>query len=192
MLPLFCLISFLFFSLFASLLTRPRLKAPSFKGKVNEAQRSRRPWSALLNKKWHMQSTNLYTAGFLFSSQTVRDLTVFGACVPFANCGMIFCYYVAKRWRLHVDHSVGSLGLCLVGDFTGESANAVPHTEKLRARVTHIWGNRRGQPNRSAMERPRPGRSAFLITDPPAPGKYACTSSATNSTHLRVHPCSRP
>ena len=86
----------------------------------------------------------------------------------------------------------GSLGLDWIFDFTGESANAVPHTEKLRARVTHIWGNRRGQPNRSAMERPRPGRSAFLITDPPAPGKYAWTSADIKCTHLRPSPRSRP
>ena len=33
----------------------------------------------------------------------------------------------------------------------GESANAVPRYQKLRTRVTHIWGNRRGQLHRSAM-----------------------------------------
>ena len=33
----------------------------------------------------------------------------------------------------------------------GESANAVPRYQKLRTRVTHIWGNRRGQQHRSAM-----------------------------------------
>ena len=35
-----------------------------------------------------------------------------------------------------------------------------PHTHKLYSRVAHIWGDRKGQPNRSAMERPRPGRTA--------------------------------
>ncbi|KAI8783858.1 hypothetical protein BgiMline_024010, partial [Biomphalaria glabrata] len=40
------------------------------------------------------------------------------------------------------------------------SANAVPHTQKLRTRVTHIWGDRRLQPTRSAMSEPRPGRTA--------------------------------
>ena len=55
----------------------------------------------------------------------------------------------------------------------GESAYAVPHYHKLRTRVTHIWGNRRGQPNRSAMEGPHPGGTAFLITVSPVPGKYA-------------------
>ena len=39
---------------------------------------------------------------------------------------------------------------------TGDSANAVPHYQKLRVRVTQIWGNRRGQPNRSAIVRPHP------------------------------------
>ena len=57
-------------------------------------------------------------------------------------------------------------------DFTGDSANAVPHTKKLRTRVTHIWGNRRRQPNRSAMEGSLPGRTALLITVSPVPGKY--------------------
>ena len=51
----------------------------------------------------------------------------------------------------------------------GESANAVPHTQKLRRRVHPIWVNRRGQPNRSAMERPRPRGAAFVITAPPPP-----------------------
>ena len=58
-------------------------------------------------------------------------------------------------------------------NYTGDSANAVPHYQKLRTRVTHIWGNRRGQPNRSAMEGPHPGGTAFLITVSPVPGKYA-------------------
>ena len=50
--------------------------------------------------------------------------------------------------------------LCVKGD----SANAVPHYQKLRVRVTNIWGNRRGQPNLSAMERPHPRGTAFMIT----------------------------
>ena len=55
----------------------------------------------------------------------------------------------------------------------GDSANAVPHYQKLRTRVTHIWGNRKGQPIRSAMERPRPGRTSLMIKVSPVPGKYA-------------------
>ena len=38
---------------------------------------------------------------------------------------------------------------------TGDSANAVPPTKKLRTRVTRIWGDRSRQPNLSAMEGPR-------------------------------------
>ena len=34
---------------------------------------------------------------------------------------------------------------------SGESANAVPHTKKLRTRVAHIWGDRKGQPNRKVQ-----------------------------------------
>ena len=63
----------------------------------------------------------------------------------------------------------------------GDSANAVPHYQKLRTRVTHIWGNRKGQPNRSAMERPRPGRTAVWITVSPVPGKYAVLRVAFTS-----------
>ena len=40
---------------------------------------------------------------------------------------------------------------------SGESANAVPHYQKLCSRDSHIWGIRRGQHNRSAMAEPRPG-----------------------------------
>ena len=55
---------------------------------------------------------------------------------------------------------------------SGDSANAVPHYHKLRTRVTHIWGDRKGQPNRSAMVRPHSGGTAYLITVAPVPGKY--------------------
>ena len=65
-----------------------------------------------------------------------------------------------------------ALGFLLLFQISGDSANAVPHYHKLCTRLTHIWGNRRGQPNRSAMEGPRPGGSALLITDSPVPGKY--------------------
>ena len=64
-------------------------------------------------------------------------------------------------------------------NYKGDSANAVPHYQKLRTRVTHIWGNRRGQPNRSAMERPHPGGTAFRITVSPVPGKYALSAFRT-------------
>ncbi|KAL1122510.1 hypothetical protein AAG570_002841 [Ranatra chinensis] len=39
-----------------------------------------------------------------------------------------------------------------------------PDYQKLRVRDIHIWDIRRGQPNRSAMEGPRPGGTALLIT----------------------------
>ena len=62
---------------------------------------------------------------------------------------------------------------------TGDSANAVPPTKKLRTRVTRIWGDRRGQPNRSAMERPRSGPISFMIEIQPVPGKYAYVAEGT-------------
>ena len=67
---------------------------------------------------------------------------------------------------------------------TGTSANAGPHYQKLYARVTHIWGNRGGQSNRSAMRGPRPGRTALVITVPPASGKYAWPRISSTGLHV--------
>ena len=87
--------------------------------------------------------------------------------------------WVTERW----DNSlcaVLSFYFCLcyyllILVITGVSANADPHTNKLRTRVAHIWGYRRRQLNRSAMEEPLPGETACLITVFPVPGKYAGT-----------------
>jgi len=57
-----------------------------------------------------------------------------------------------------------SVVISWIGYGSGDSANAVPHYQKLRVRVTHIWGNRRGQPSLSAMEGPHPRGTAFVIT----------------------------
>ena len=55
---------------------------------------------------------------------------------------------------------------------SGDSANAVPPTKKSRTRVTNMCGDRRCQPNRSAMERPHSGPTAVVIAVQPVPGKY--------------------
>ena len=72
----------------------------------------------------------------------------------------------------------------------GESANAVPHYHKLCSRVSHIWGNRRGQHIWSAMDKPRPGKTTFVIMVSPLPGKYELEllsgTSPSNSAHYRV------
>lgn len=47
----------------------------------------------------------------------------------------------------------------------GESANAVPRYQKLRTRVTHIWGNRKGQQHRSAMV-------SLALGEPPSWSRY--------------------
>ena len=56
--------------------------------------------------------------------------------------------------------------------FSGASANTGPHYQKLYARVIHIWGNCKGQPDPSAMKGPHLERTASLITVPPASGKF--------------------
>ena len=56
--------------------------------------------------------------------------------------------------------------------FFGACTNVGPYYKKLYAQVTHIWANRKGQPNSSAMKGPRLERTPSLITVPPASGKY--------------------
>ena len=67
----------------------------------------------------------------------------------------------------------------------GTSANAGPHYQKLYGRVTHVWGNRRGQPNRTAMEGPHPGRNALLITLSSPSGKYELAFSPLSTRRLQ-------
>ena len=50
----------------------------------------------------------------------------------------------------------------------GTNVNTGPHYQKLFTRVTHICGNCKGQPDRSAMKGPHLERTASLITVPPA------------------------
>ena len=64
-------------------------------------------------------------------------------------------------------------GIVGMSVLSGDSANAVPHYQKLRTRVTHIWGDRSGQPNLSAMEGPHTGGTTSWIMVSSVPGKYA-------------------
>ena len=52
-----------------------------------------------------------------------------------------------------------------------ESAYAVPTLINCASEFL-TWRNRRGQPPRSAMQRPRPGQPLCLIGGRSAPGKY--------------------
>lgn len=82
-----------------------------------------------------------------------------------------------------------STGIWLV-DHRQVRALAGPHYQKLYARVTHIWGNRKGQPSPSAMKGPRLERTASLITVPPASGKYAFQAYACRGKTLpHLCPC---
>lgn len=69
----------------------------------------------------------------------------------------------------------------------GESANAVPHYHKLCSRVSRIWGNRRGQHIRSAMDKPRPGKTTFVIMVSPLPGKYEILRPRSRPPSRRTH-----
>ena len=71
----------------------------------------------------------------------------------------------------------------------GTSAYAGPHYQKLYGRVTHVWSNRRGQPKRSAMQEPRPGRSPFVIRFTSPSGKYELQSVRCLCTLVSVIKC---
>ena len=60
----------------------------------------------------------------------------------------------------------------------GSSAYAGPRYQKLYGRVIRVWNNRRGQPKRSAMQEPRPGRSPLVIRFASPSGKYELTAKA--------------
>ena len=70
--------------------------------------------------------------------------------------GQITCQHGARKSRAEVFWN-GKRDILMIDFFTGVGANADPYTNKLRTRITQIWGNRRRQPNRSAMEGPPPG-----------------------------------
>ena len=79
------------------------------------------------------------------------------------------CYF--NRIRVTHDNNRTYSELILI-NLQGESANAVPHYQKYRTRVTRIWSNRRGQPQRSAMQGLHSGRTGFMITVSSVLGKY--------------------
>ena len=76
---------------------------------------------------------------------------------------------------------------CLSYKKSGESANAVPHYQKLCSRDSHIWGIRSGQHSRSAMAEPRPGWTTFLIMVSPLPGKYELHTFGKGVPFLTIH-----
>ena len=71
----------------------------------------------------------------------------------------------------------------------GTSADAGSHYQKLYGRVTDVCGNRRGQPRRSAMQEPHPGRSPFVIRFTSPSGKYAFPSLPTTPHRARYSTC---
>ena len=77
-----------------------------------------------------------------------------------------------RRVMFYCCHFLGFFCVFFCINWKGTSANAGPHYQKLYARVTHIWGNRRSQPSRSAMRGPHPERTSYMIKVPLASGKF--------------------
>ena len=74
-----------------------------------------------------------------------------------------------------------------VNHFQGIARTQSPTNKNYAPEVTHIWGDRRGQPNRSAMERPRPGGTALVITVSSVPGKYAFSGATLIPSQNRLN-----
>src|SRR3712207_8464969 len=61
------------------------------------------------------------------------------------------CRLLRKKRKTQIPNSEASVLLLFrQRRKPGESANAVPHYHKLCSRVSHIWGNRRGQQDRKS------------------------------------------
>jgi len=73
-----------------------------------------------------------------------------------------------EMWHAHHD-PLAQTNLRRRRDLSGLRSR-YPGYQKLYARDIHIREIRKGQLNRSAMEEPRPGGTAFLITVTSAPG----------------------
>ena len=73
--------------------------------------------------------------------------------------------------------------------FSGASANAGPHYQKLYARVTHICGNHKGQPDPSAMKGPCLERTASSITVPPTSGKLFILCGGQAKVECNANTC---
>ena len=91
---------------------------------------------------------------------------MFEVCNSWDNKGVIFSELCEKTIIL-------ILVLLIFFSLKGTSAYAGPHYHKLYGRVIHVWDNRRGQPNLSAMKQPRSGRSSSVIKFASPSGKYA-------------------
>ena len=111
----------------------------------------------------------------LLSVNRTRDFTDWFGRASWIKTATAKCLFkMFKQYasaKFHVQYKFVQYKL-IFNIFTGESANAVPHYQKLCSRDSHIWGIRRGQHSRSAMAEPRPGWTTFVIMVSPLPGKY--------------------
>ena len=92
----------------------------------------------------------VYKYKYLFFIQKQIYSLCANSLLPFTSF-MNYRQVIRTHWQTHSKKTSHSLHWK-----AGDSANAVPLTKKLRTRVIYIWDDRRGQPARSAMDRPRP------------------------------------
>uniref|UniRef100_A0A1B0CJR1 Uncharacterized protein n=1 Tax=Lutzomyia longipalpis TaxID=7200 RepID=A0A1B0CJR1_LUTLO len=90
-----------------------------------------------------------------------------------------FCVLPPKRYQIPTATITSSAKIFIPG--SGQRVRS-PGYQKLCARVIHIRDNRKGQPNRGAMEEPRLGGTALMITVAPTPGKYALAAGASTTS----------
>ena len=150
--------------------------------KQGKVQRMRSLESEVLNNTdthWHKYQDTPSTHGIILISQIkgiilcIREINLANTFISNICCEQqcnTSLFYTGPV--IDADHHHEIVIILLFNIRSGESANAVPHYQKLCNRDSHIWGIRRGQYSRSAMAIPRPGWTTFLIMVSPLPGKY--------------------
>ena len=77
-------------------------------------------------------------------------------------------WFVISCYRIHLTLNASKFNNYKLGN----SANAIPHYQKLNSRVNHKWINRKGQASRSAMVGLHLGGTIFLIVVASERSKY--------------------
>ena len=98
---------------------------------------------------------------------------IMSTCLKFAIHEITKVWFFLNFFRHFCEKTIILILVCFFFSLKGTSAYAGPHYHKLYGRVIHVWDNRRGQPNLSAMKQPRSGRSSSVIKFASPSGKYA-------------------
>ncbi|XP_006862826.1 PREDICTED: uncharacterized protein LOC102815706 [Chrysochloris asiatica] len=91
---------------------------------------------------------------------------------------------VHVRRLFDIPQKQGILLIAIIQVIWGRARTQSPHYHKLRSRVSHIWGNRRDQPIRSTMDKPRPGETTYVIMESPCQVQRLRLRSVCKRMHI--------